>query len=66
MNFDNLSIGQIIQVFLTIGGYVKGEFAGVTNDTLLMNNCIAKRSRCYKVDKGFIPFKYIKKLEVQK
>lgn len=51
MNFDNLSIGQIIQVFLTIGGYVKGEFAGVTNDTLLMNNCIAKRSMRYKMDK---------------
>ena len=41
-----------------------GQFAGVTNDTLLMNNCIAKRSRRYKVDKGFIPFKYIKKLEI--
>lgn len=61
MNFDDLSKGQIIQVFLTNGGYVKGEFAGATNDTLLIDKCIAQKKMFYVIDKGFIPFKFIKK-----
>jgi hypothetical protein len=44
MNFNNFSIGQVIQVFLINGGNVKGEFEDVSVGMLLMSNCTVKRS----------------------
>lgn len=61
MNRVNLHIGQVIQVFLTIGGDIEGQVTGLTNDELLMKNCIAKRSRRYNnVSKATIPLRLIK------
>ena len=61
MNKVTLHVGQIIQVFLTIGGDIEGEFTGITNDKLFMKNCIAKRSRRYNnISKATIPFWLIK------
>lgn len=61
MNKVILHVGQIIQVFLTIGGNIEGEFTGITNDELFMKNCIAKRSRYYNnISKATIPFRFIK------
>lgn len=61
MNKVTLHVGQVIQVFLTIGGDIEGEFTGLTNDELFMKNCIAKRSRRYNnVSKATIPLRFIK------
>lgn len=61
MNKVTLHVGQVIQVFLTIGGDIEGQFTGLTNDELFMKNCIAKRSRRYNnVSKATIPLRLIK------
>lgn len=64
MNKVTLHVGQVIQVFLTIGGDIEGQFTGLTNDELFLKNCIAKRSRRYNnVSKAVIPFRLIKRIE---
>lgn len=61
MNKVTLHVGQVIQVFLTIGGYIEGEFTGLTNDELFMKNCIAKRVRRYNnISKATVPLRLIK------
>jgi hypothetical protein len=67
MNFDNFSIGQVIQVFLINGGNVKGEFEDVSVGMLLMSNCTVKRSTHsarFKVNNCFMPVDCIKKIEL--
>lgn len=67
MNFNNFSIGQVIQVFLMNGGNVKGEFEDVSVGMLLMSNCTVKRSThstSFKVNNCFIPVYSIKKIEL--
>lgn len=64
MNKDCLHVGQVIQVFLTIGGYIEGEFTGFTEDELFMKNCIAKKSKRYNnISKATVPFKLIERIE---
>lgn len=64
MNRVNLHIGQVIQVFLTIGGDIEGKFTGLTEDELFMKNCIAKRSRRYNnISKATIPLRLIERIE---
>ncbi len=61
MNKVTLHVGQVIQVFLTIGGNIEGEFTGLTNDELFMKNCIAKRVRRYNnISKATVPLRLIK------
>lgn len=67
MNFNNFSIGQVIQVFLINGGNVKGEFEDVSVGMLLMSNCTVKRSTHstgFKVNNCFVPVDCIKKIEL--
>lgn len=64
MNKVTLHVGQVIQVFLTIGGDIEGEFTGLTEDELFMKNCIAKRSKRYNnISKATVPFRLIKRIE---
>lgn len=64
MSRVNLHIGQVIQVFLTIGGDIEGELTGLTKDELFMKNCIAKRSRRYNnISKATIPLRLIERIE---
>ena len=61
MNKVTLHVGQVIQVFLTIGGNIEGKFTGLTNDELFMKNCIAKRVRRYNnISKATVPLRLIK------
>jgi len=61
MNKVTLHVGQVIQVFLTIGGNIEGEFTGLTNDELFMKNCIAKKVRRYNnISKATVPLRLIK------
>ena len=63
MNFNNFSIGQVIQVFLINGGNIKGEFEDVSVGMLLMSNCIItnRKSIIHKLNSVFIPVDCIKK-----
>lgn len=64
MNKVTLHVGQVIQVFLTIGGYIEGEFTGLNDNELFMKNCIAKRSRRYNnISRAEVPFWLIKRIE---
>lgn len=64
MNRVNLHIGQVIQVFLTIGGNIEGKITGLNHNELFMKDCIAKRSRRYNnISKATIPLSLIKKIE---
>lgn len=61
MNKVTLHVGQVIQVFLTIGGNIESELTGLTNDELFMKNCIAKRVRRYNnISKATVPLRLIK------
>ena len=64
MNKVTLHVGQVIQVFLTIGGDIEGEFTGLTEDELFMKNCIAKgQDGTTILAKLTIPFWLIKRIE---
>lgn len=64
MNKVTLHVGQVIQVFLTIGGDIEGEFTGLNDNELFMKNCIAKRSRRYNnISRAEVPFRLIKRIE---
>lgn len=64
MNKVTLHVGQVIQVFLTIGGNIEGELTGLTNDELFMKNCIAKRVRRYNnISKATVPLRLIERIE---
>ena len=63
MNRVNLHIGQVIKVFLTIGGDIEGKITGLNHNELFMKDCIAKRSRRYNINKVTIPLRLIKRIE---
>ena len=60
----NIALGKIIRVF-TSNLCVTGEFSGISNDTLLMKDCVVKTPKeKYNAISGSIKIKDIEKLKV--
>lgn len=63
----NVPVGKTIRVFTTTNLCVTGEFSGVSNDTLLMKDCVVKTPKEKHNSLGaFIEIKHIEKYKVLK
>ena len=63
----NVPVGKTIRVFTTTNLCVTGEFSGVSNDTLLMKDCVVKTPKeKYNSIGSFIEIEHIEKYKVLK
>lgn len=61
----NIALGKVIRVYTSTNLCVTGDFAGISNNTLLMKDCVVKTPKeKYNTISGSIEIKDIEKLKV--